>query len=163
MRRSFGLSFIKQMLLVLLCLYGVQFFTGVGAALNCGPPPVAVGPMGGLASSDVDSTDVAAAKQFDRCMGKWNVVYLLYIPATLGFLVYAGYRRHQMRKRYAIPGDEWEDYFSWLCCSACALCQETRTLSGNSVEDGVWPAHTGNGSGEKQPLIFGNANVAKAV
>ena len=63
-----------------------------------------------------------------------------------------------MRRRFAIPGDEWEDYFSWMCCAPCTLCQETRTLSGNGVEDGVWPAHTGNagyekGGYEKQPLL----------
>ncbi len=144
MRKAFGMSFIKQvwrkavartrahrlqctgaliptrlpqMLFVLLCLYGAQFFTGLFAAINCGPPPVAVGPMGGAASSDVDSTDVAAAKQFDACMGKWNIIYLLYIPLTLGFLVYAGWRRLQMRQRYNIPGDEWEDCASLFFCA----------------------------------------------
>lgn len=70
MRKAFALSFIKQCFIVLGCLYGAQFFTGVFAAVNCGPPPVAVGPMGGVASSDVDSTDVSAAKQYDACMVK---------------------------------------------------------------------------------------------
>jgi hypothetical protein len=60
-----------------------------------------------------------------------------------------------MRLRFAIPGDEWEDYFFWLCCFPCALCQETRTLSAAGVEDGTWPAHTGNGPAEKTPLIGG--------
>jgi hypothetical protein len=58
-----------------------------------------------------------------------------------------------MRLRFNIPGDEWEDYLYWLCCGPCTMCQETRTLSTNGVEDGVWPSNTGNGSGEKQPLI----------
>lgn len=70
MRKAFGMSFIKQVFLVLACLYGAQFFTGLFAAIDCGPPPVAVGPMGGVASSDVDSTDVAAAKTYDTCMIK---------------------------------------------------------------------------------------------
>jgi hypothetical protein len=70
MRKAFGLSFIKQVLLVLACLYGAQFFCGVFAAVDCGPPPVAVGPMGGVASSDVDSTDVSAAKLYNSCMVK---------------------------------------------------------------------------------------------
>jgi len=155
MRKAFGLTFIKQCFLVLGCLYGAQFFTGLLSAINCGPPPVAVGPMGGVASSDVDSTDVNASKQYDTCMVKWNVLYCLYIPLTLGFLVYAGYRRNQLRKRFAIPGDEWEDYFVWLCCGPCSLCQETRTLSANGVEDGVWPSFGGNSAGayEKSPLM----------
>ena len=70
MRKAFGLAFIKQCFLVLGCLYGAQFFTGLFSAIDCGPPPVAVGPMGGVASSDVDSTDVNASKQYDACMVK---------------------------------------------------------------------------------------------
>ena len=70
MRKAFGLTFIKQCFLVLGCLYGAQFFTGLFSAIDCGPPPVAVGPMGGVASSDVDSTDVNASKQYDACMVK---------------------------------------------------------------------------------------------
>jgi Cys-rich protein (TIGR01571 family) len=187
MRKAFGMSFIKQMLLVLLCvaphtragravcfrvltpsrlrhrcLYGAQFFSGLFAAVDCGPPPVTVSPLGG-ATSDVvvNSTDVEQAHQYDSCMAKWNILDLLYIPLTLGFLIYAAYRRFQMRKRFNIPGDEWADYFSWLCCGPCALCQETRTLAGNSVEDGYWPEEKGNGSGEQQPLIFGQPNFVK--
>jgi hypothetical protein len=45
-----------------------------------------------------------------------------------------------MRQRFVIPGDEWEDYAVWLCCGPCSLCQETRTLSSNGVEDGIWPS-----------------------
>jgi Cys-rich protein (TIGR01571 family) len=163
MRKAFAMSFIKQMLLVLLCLYGAQFFAGLFAAVDCGAPPVTVSPLGGGATSDavVNSTDVEAAHQYNSCMVKWNVLDLLYIPLTLGFLVYAAYRRNQMRKKFNIPGDEWEDYFSWLCCGPCALCQETRTLAGNSVEDGAWPGDQGNGAGEKQPLIFGSSNFVK--
>jgi hypothetical protein len=41
----------------------------------------------------------------------------------------------------------------WLCCGPCSLCQETRTLSSNNVEDGVWPTHAGDGSFEKQALL----------
>jgi hypothetical protein len=57
-----------------------------------------------------------------------------------------------MRRRFSIPGDEWEDYFGWLCCGPCSMCQETRTLSANGVEDGVWPVAGGSGY-EKQPLL----------
>jgi len=159
MRKAFSLSFIQQMLLVLVCLYGVQFATELAGALNCGQPPVAVGPMSGLASSDVSATDVAAVTQYNKCMEKWNYLYMLNIPVGLGFLVYGGWRRHQLRKRYNIPGSEWEDYGVWICCFPCALCQETRTLAANDVEDGVWPQGRGNGTGERQPLIFGTPSV----
>ena len=68
-----------------------------------------------------------------------------------------------MRQRFAIPGDEYEDYFYWLCCGPCTLCQETRTLSANNVEDGMWPAAMGNGNSEKQPLIGGDLRPPHAT
>lgn len=54
------------------------------------------------------------------------------------FALYAGFRRYQIRQRFGIPGSECGDYASWLCCPTLALCQETRTLAANNVEDGVW-------------------------
>jgi len=35
------------------------------------------------------------------------------------------------------------DYLSWIFCSPCALCQETRTVHANRIEAGSWlgPAH----------------------
>ena len=116
--------------------------------VNCGAPPISTGPYGQLGSSEADSSDTPAAKSFDHCMAKWNIIYMLYIPFTVGFLLYAGYRRNQMRAKYAIPGDEYEDYFYWLCCGPCVLCQETRTLSYHNVEDGNWPE-----PGERQPIL----------
>lgn len=68
-----------------------------------------------------------------------------------------------MRQRFAIPGDEWEDYMMWLCCGPCSLCQETRTLSSNGVEDGVWPSHMGNASCEKQALLGSSPVTPPAV
>lgn len=37
MRKAFGMSFIVQMLLVLACLYGAQFFVGVFSAVRASP------------------------------------------------------------------------------------------------------------------------------
>lgn len=148
MRKAFGMSFIVQMLLVLACLYGAQFFVGVFSAIDCGAPPMAAAPYGGDDSSEADSSDVPAVKSYEACMAKWNIIYLLYIPLTVGFLLYAGYRRNQMRAKFSIPGDEYEDYFFWLCCGPCVLCQETRTMSYHNVEDGTWPE-----AGERQPMM----------
>jgi Cys-rich protein (TIGR01571 family) len=105
------------------------------------------------------ATDVQAVKAYNSCTAVWNLLYMLYIPLGLGFLVYGAWRRQQMRRKFNIPGDEWADYASWLCCFPCALCQETRTLAGNEVEDGSWPAHKGNGNGEGQPLLFGTPSL----
>ena len=57
-------------------------------------------------------------------------------------------RRRGCAPRLRAQGDEYEDYFYWLCCGPCTLCQETRTLSHNNVEDGVWPDH-----GERAPIM----------
>jgi hypothetical protein len=54
------------------------------------------------------------------------------------FFAYAGWRRVQMRRRFALPGDDVRDYVTWLCCPMCALCQEGRTLAHNRVDNGIW-------------------------
>lgn len=56
---------------------------------------------------------------------------------VLGVL-YATYRRNQIRKKFGIPGSVLGDCCQWCWCSACALCQETRTLWHNNVSEGVW-------------------------
>lgn len=57
---------------------------------------------------------------------------------TWCFFVYAGYRRVQLRRRFAIPGTDANDYAAWLLLPCCALSQETRTLAFNRVENGAW-------------------------
>ena len=57
---------------------------------------------------------------------------------TLAFFIYAGYRRIQLRKRFALPGSDANDYAAWLLLPCCALSQETRTLAFNRVENGAW-------------------------
>ncbi|TVU27397.1 hypothetical protein EJB05_30006, partial [Eragrostis curvula] len=78
--------------------------------------------------------------------------------ATLGYLVgasgallsvlgllYGGYWRAQMRRRFGLPADRsavcggrpaLADYGKWLLCAPCALAQEVRTANLYDVEDG---------------------------
>ncbi|KAJ0979268.1 hypothetical protein J5N97_014742 [Dioscorea zingiberensis] len=49
-------------------------------------------------------------------------------------LLYGGFWRIQMRKRYKLPGNDFccgkpsvTDCFQWLCCCPCSLAQEVRT------------------------------------
>ncbi|XP_015688322.1 uncharacterized protein LOC102702810 [Oryza brachyantha] len=58
-------------------------------------------------------------------------------------LLYGGFWRVQMRKRFALPGSRWccgsaslRDYAQWLFCWPCALAQEVRTGNLYDVEDG---------------------------
>ncbi|GMH39631.1 hypothetical protein BSKO_07529 [Bryopsis sp. KO-2023] len=46
--------------------------------------------------------------------------------------------RCSLRKQYNLPGDDCQDCMLWCCCIPCALCQETRTLAYNNVENGEW-------------------------
>lgn len=58
-------------------------------------------------------------------------------------LLYGGFWRIQMRKRFVLPGSRWccgsaslTDYAQWLFCWPCALAQEVRTGNLYDVEDG---------------------------
>ncbi|KAG6509402.1 uncharacterized protein LOC121974338 [Zingiber officinale] len=58
-------------------------------------------------------------------------------------LLYGGFWRIQMRKRFKLPGDGicWfsasiVDYAKWIFCWACALAQEVRTGNSYDVEEG---------------------------
>lgn len=67
----------------------------------------------------------------------------------------AGYRRFQIRQRFGIAGTECGDYAAWLCCPTLALCQETRTLAANNVEDGVWVGAAAQAS----PMLMARSSV----
>lgn len=80
---------------------------------------------------------------------------------TTGVLIVAigAYNRMRMRRRFMLPGNSETDIFLWLCCSPCALCQETRTLVRNGVSDGVWRGPEGLAIGIpaadiRQPIGF---------
>lgn len=58
-------------------------------------------------------------------------------------LLYGGFWRIQMRKRYNLPGNGFccgkpavTDCFQWLCCCSCSLAQEVRTADSYDVVDG---------------------------
>lgn len=119
---------------------------------------------GDAVSSDGCRQSCATEAVCARCLAplQWNIIYLLYIPFTLGFLLYAGapraplppakgqcdlvsaaglqppsraraarhrflasvragYRRNQMRAKFNIAGDEYEDYLYWCAAGALAL------------------------------------------
>ncbi|RRT43089.1 hypothetical protein B296_00018729 [Ensete ventricosum] len=71
-------------------------------------------------------------------------------------LLYGGYWRIQMRRRYKLPGDRTclgsaslTDYVKWMLCWSCSLAQEVRTGSFYEVgDDGLFGKH--HCEGEKQ-------------
>ncbi len=64
----------------------------------------------------------------------------LWWSVASAFALYAAWRRAALRRRFGISarGGACADVTAWLCCPACALCQETRTLSHNNVTAGFW-------------------------
>ncbi|KAG8089289.1 hypothetical protein GUJ93_ZPchr0011g27418 [Zizania palustris] len=86
---------------------------------------------------------VAALNIHDASLG-FVVGAMGTLLSVLG-LMYGGFWRVQMRRRYGLPADRWSlcggraavaaDYGKWLCCPACALAQEVRTANLYDVED----------------------------
>ncbi|KAK8953460.1 Protein PLANT CADMIUM RESISTANCE 8 [Platanthera guangdongensis] len=68
--------------------------------------------------------------------------YLLYLGAASAISIglYAGYFRGRIKKKFNIrgSGSSLEDFIFHLLCPCCTLCQESRTLEMNNVQDGVW-------------------------
>lgn len=64
----------------------------------------------------------------------------LAIPVAASIGIYMGYFRMQIRDKFNIKdGDSsLDDYSYHLICPCCTLCQESRTLEMNNVQDGVW-------------------------
>lgn len=68
--------------------------------------------------------------------------FFLYVAIcfALSVATYMGYYRIQIKKKFNIKGDEtsFDDYVYHLACPCCTLCQESRTLEMNNVQDGMW-------------------------
>lgn len=68
-------------------------------------------------------------------MGVGAFLFLLFRLAVLGL---GSWNRGKLRQKYNLPGSNRTDCLLWCFCAECALCQETRTLMANGVENGVW-------------------------
>ncbi|PQQ21597.1 protein PLANT CADMIUM RESISTANCE 12 [Prunus yedoensis var. nudiflora] len=66
-------------------------------------------------------------------------IYLA-VAFTISLGTYLGYFRTQMKKKFNIRGNDssLDDCIYHLICPCCALCQESRTLEMNNVQDGTW-------------------------
>ncbi|CDO99657.1 unnamed protein product [Coffea canephora] len=66
----------------------------------------------------------------------------LYLAAAFSISVgiYLGIYRTQIRKKFNIRDSEssFDDCVYHLICPCCSLCQESRTLEMNNVQDGIW-------------------------
>lgn len=138
-----------------ICVMFIRWFINFIAHAECGMPPAPVfgtvqhakALSGRRMLTIVEATSEAMdelleydeeAMAWNKCMTPYSVASLFSWSITFVFFAYAGWRRIQIRKKFQIPGDDTLDYASWIFCAPCALCQETRTLAHNNVDNGAW-------------------------
>lgn len=68
----------------------------------------------------------------------YSIVSACVFAVALGVFFLGCTNRGALREKFQLPGDACTDCCMWFFCAPCALCQETRTLMDNNVEDGVW-------------------------
>ncbi|CAL9103710.1 unnamed protein product [Musa acuminata var. zebrina] len=84
--------------------------------------------------------NISALNIHDNVIG--DMVGIAGIVLCVFGLLYGGFWRIQMRKRFRLPGNELccgskslTDYLQWLFCWSCSLAQEVRTGNSYEVED----------------------------
>lgn len=79
----------------------------------------------------------------DTINSNFLMYYWLMMTVAMVMVVMGACNRAAMRKKFDIPHrvrscGQWGDFCLWFWCSGPALCQETRTIIHNNVEDGIW-------------------------
>ncbi|KAJ6842439.1 protein PLANT CADMIUM RESISTANCE 5-like [Iris pallida] len=71
---------------------------------------------------------------------KKHCFFYMGLASIILFGSYMGYFRTRIRKQFNIRGTDSyvDDCAHHLICPCCTLCQESRTLEMNNVQDGVW-------------------------
>ncbi|KAI6704906.1 hypothetical protein NL676_007868 [Syzygium grande] len=71
---------------------------------------------------------------------KRHLFLYLAVAFALSLGTYMGLFRAQIRKKFNIKGTDsfLDDCVYHFICPCCALCQESRTLEMNNVQDGIW-------------------------
>lgn len=73
-------------------------------------------------------------------MTKRHSFLFIGVASAISFGIYLGHFRTRMGKQFNIRGSNSyvDDCVNHLICPCCTLCQESRTLEINNVQDGVW-------------------------
>lgn len=157
MRRGLRLDYWRNGVLAV-CCWGFNWGVQLLALSACGSVPVWTSEDSdeAVSASDLEfrrEAYEASVQQYSHCMRGFQPVQVIMHLACWCFLLYAGLRRIQMRRRYGLPGDDMRDYISWLCCAPCSVAQETRTLLHNNVSDGVWRGRPGASEPQQATLL----------
>ncbi|KAH7545883.1 hypothetical protein FEM48_Zijuj01G0140700 [Ziziphus jujuba var. spinosa] len=69
-----------------------------------------------------------------------NCFLYLAVAFTISIATYLGFFRTQIKKKFNIKGSDstLDECIFHLICPCCTLCQESRTLEMNNVQDGIW-------------------------
>lgn len=181
-RRAGHTTFLRAFLifftLVILSVFQRSLWISLSAneCLADVPPPDyfgglrRLGPAFGHPDGALSMTDLhaRAAKPFGRPINSGKVDSelchrLVHTSVWLNFatILYTAYLivlgarlRTAMRERFGIEGSRSKDFFAWLCCMPCAMCQEARTLAANNVEYGVW-----HGPADRLPIYSAAAET----
>ncbi|KAK7319589.1 hypothetical protein RJT34_04312 [Clitoria ternatea] len=98
---------------------------------------------------------IAFAVTRRRCFLYLAVAFIVSLGAYLGFF------RTRIRNKFNIKGSDssLDDFAYHFACPCCTLCQESRTLEMNNVQDGTWHGRGDKicigGFGEKNTPFFG--------
>ncbi|KAF3451592.1 hypothetical protein FNV43_RR07687 [Rhamnella rubrinervis] len=71
---------------------------------------------------------------------KRNCFLYLAVAFTISIGTYLGFFRTQIKKKFNIRGSDsnLDECIYHMICPCCTLCQESRTLEMNNVQDGTW-------------------------
>ena len=85
-------------------------------------------------------------------LGEWLSVWAIYrvgLVVLQCLFTWAGPDYGGLLGGTVLVGSRMGDFCTWMWCSPCALCQETRTLWANNVHEGVW-----HGRPQQQPPLL---------
>ncbi|KAK1303520.1 Protein PLANT CADMIUM RESISTANCE 8 [Acorus calamus] len=86
--------------------------------------------------------------------------FFLFLGAsfTMSTGLYLGYFRTRIRRQFNIRASDsfLDDCVTHLVCPCCSLCQESRTLEMNNVQDGIW-------RGRGETICIGSYNEGNKV
>ncbi|GMH32848.1 hypothetical protein BSKO_00682 [Bryopsis sp. KO-2023] len=87
-----------------------------------------------------DEPTEATFDEFYRFPRYIKTITLIFLGLALVLL--GASTRSALRRRFGLPGSECKDFWLWVFCPVCSLCQEVRTLEKNNVNGGEWFGQT---------------------
>ncbi|GMH41890.1 hypothetical protein BSKO_09800 [Bryopsis sp. KO-2023] len=120
---KWGVFFLLPVIVMYICSTVSE--SGVSQSILCARDPQFCG-------------DTLRGEQNFKLNATQIIFMVISILAYCAFVALGWYNRNSLRQKYGLPGNNCTDCLLWFFCSPCAVCQESRTLDYNNVENGVW-------------------------